>query len=353
VTAALAVTALLLSGTMGNARPDADAAKPPSKAKLRANAKKLVADARKIGTLNLYTAADPSTSQTLATAFEKTYGIKVTFTSLTSGTIAARYSSEAQSGSVAADAILIADPLFFARALKSGWVAPMNVNTIPNVGLSNLAKKFRFYGSVGVGISRVDGFVPNTNIVSQGDMPKTWTDLTKPRWKGKLISPDPRPIPVNMGLYQLLRVKYGDDYLRALGQQQMRPVPSMVTGVQLVAAGERDAAFGVNIAHMKPLLDSAPNAPVKLVPLQGINFGFNWTAGASVKSPNPAAGRLFVNWLLSPRGQIVFNGSQKTNGVLPNVKIPGVPPLGDKFISLSTNVSADNQKKILSLLGLS
>ena len=60
-----------------------------------------------------------------------------------------------------------------------------------------------------------------------------------------------------------------------------------------------------------------------------------------------------VNWLISPAGQIAFNSAQHTNGVLPNVKIPGIPPLGDKFITLSTNVSPENQQRILSLLGLS
>ena len=78
-----------------------------------------------------------------------------------------------------------------------------------------------------------------------------------------------------------------------------------------------------------------------------------WNAGASKRSPNPAGARLFLNWLISAQGQVIFNTMQHTNGVLPNVKIPGSEPLGEKFITLTTNVSPENQQKILSLLGLS
>jgi ABC-type Fe3+ transport system substrate-binding protein len=204
-----------------------------------------------------------------------------------------------------------------------------------------------------VAISRLDGFVYNTKLVSPSDVPTTWLDLIKPRWKGKLFGPDVRSVPVNMGMLQLLRLKYGDDYLTALGKQSPRIVASMVTGVQLVAAGERDAAFGANKGHVNPLLASAPNAPVKMVRLGGPNFGFTWGAGVSAKSKNPAGGQLFVNWMLSAQGQVIFNTTQGTNGVLPKVVIPGADPLGPKFITVSTNVSQANQQKILSLLGLS
>ena len=106
---------------------------PPTKKQLHDASAKLVADARKIGTLNFYTSADQVTAQTLADAFGKKYGIKATFTRLTSGPIAARYTAEAQSGNTAADAVMIADAPFFANALGQKWMMPMNSTTVPNV----------------------------------------------------------------------------------------------------------------------------------------------------------------------------------------------------------------------------
>jgi spermidine/putrescine-binding protein len=165
---------LFVSVTAVAAAPVAKAPKPPTKAQLHAASAKLVADARKVGTLNLYTSADPVTAQKLGDAFGKKYGIKVTFTRLTSGPIAARYTAEAQAGNFPADVVLIGDPYFLATALSKGWVMPMNPTTVPNV--ATLEKKFKFYGSVGVAISRVDGFVPNTKLVSPADYPKPWED---------------------------------------------------------------------------------------------------------------------------------------------------------------------------------
>jgi iron(III) transport system substrate-binding protein len=285
----------------------------------------------------------------MADAFGKMYGIKVTFTRLTSGPIAARYAAEAQSGNTAADVVMIADAPFFANALANKWMMPINPTTVPNV--ATIAKKFRFYGSAGIGISRLDGVVINTNALKGSDMPKTWRDLTNSRFKGRLLAGDPRTVPVNMGLWKVLRATYGDDFVKAMGGQGIQWVASLVSGVQTVAAGERDAAMGANPLHMNPLLASAPNAPVQLLHMTGPDVGFVWNAGVSTKSPNPAGGQLFVNWLLSGQGQILFNGPGN-NSVLPAVTIAGSAPITDKFITLATNVSPDKQQQILSLLGL-
>src|SRR5262249_40475837 len=161
---------------------------------------------------------------------------------------------------------------------------------------------------VGIGLSRLDGVVINTNAIKGSDVPKTWQDLTNPRFKGRLIAGDPRTVPVNMGLWKILRATYGDAYLKAMAGQNIQWVASRVSGVQTVAAGERDAAMGANLLHMNPLLASAPTAPVSLVHMTGPDVGFVWNAGVSTKSPNPAAGQLFVNWLLSGQGQLLFNG---------------------------------------------
>ena len=93
-------------------------------------------------------------------------------------------------------------------------------------------------------------------------------------------------------------------------------------------------------------------APVKMIHLTGPDLGFVWNAGVSANSPNPAAGQLFVNWLLSGQGQLLFNGPGN-NSVLPKVAIQGSAPLSAKFITLQTNVGDAKKSQILSMLGLS
>jgi iron(III) transport system substrate-binding protein len=347
---AAAVATAFTTATAGAQRQAKQPPKGPTPKQLHDATAKLVAAARKEGTLNFYTSADQVTCQKLADAFGKKYGIKVTFTRLTSGPIAARYSAEAQAGKEAADAVMIADAPFFANALSKGWMLPMTYKTVPNI--STLTQKFKFYGSVGIGVSRLTGVVINTNNVKGDDIPKTWSDLAKPRWKGKLIAGDPRTVPVNMGMWKQLRTAYGDSFVSTMGKQSIQWVQSLVTGIQSLAAGERDAALGANELHMAPLLASAPNAPVKMIHLTGPDMGFVWNAGVSKSSPNPAAGQLFVNWLLSGQGQLLFNGTGN-NSVLPKVTISGSAPLTTKFVTLQTNVGSSKQSQILSMLGLS
>ncbi|MEX2555156.1 MAG: extracellular solute-binding protein [Actinomycetota bacterium] len=339
------------SASAGSAGEAATAQKKPTKKQLKAVGAKLVADARRAGDIHFYTSTDPVTAQKLADAFEKNYKIHATFTRAVSGPLAARYNAEAQAGNFVADAVIISNPPFFADAFQRGWTVRMRTwQDAPS--LYTLAKKFKFYGSVGVGISRVNGVVINTNRLTGSSVPNTWQALTNSRFEGRMIIGDPRTVPVNMGIWQLLRKTYGDNFLRSIAAQRPRVVASMVGGVQSVAAGEADVAVGANILHMTPLLSSAPNAPVRLITPQGPDFGFTWNVGVSARSPNPAGGKLFVNWLLTPQGQRIFN-EQGGVSVLPNVTIAGSEPIGDRYNTVSSNVSPANQAQILSLLGLS
>jgi iron(III) transport system substrate-binding protein len=348
------LTALLAAlagcGSSSSSSSQSSATATPAAQTVTAQGGNLVALARKQGTVNFYTSADPHTAQEMATTFGKEYGLKVTFTRLTSGPIAARYNAEAQAGHPAADAVVIADEPFFAEGLAKGWFLQMNTGQVP--AISTIASKFVFPGSVGVGISRLDGVVVNTNQVTPAQTPQTWMDLLKPQWKGQLITDDPRVVPIVMGQWLLLDQTYGDSYLKAIAKQGVQFVPSLVTGVQSVAAGERKAAFGANPLHVAPLKATAPNAPVLLTHLKGPDFGFTWNAGVSAKSPNPAGGRLFVNWLLSPQGQKIFNGPGN-NSVLPSITVAGSPPLTSKFQTLTSSIPSAEQAHLLSLLGLS
>lgn len=349
--AGLAGVALLvvLSGCGSSSKTSQSSASATSAPAVPAKGGNLVALARKSGKVSFYTSADPHTAQEMASTFGKRYGLKVTFTRLTSGPIAARYDAEAQSGHPAADAVVISDEPFFADGLSKGFFLPVNAAEVPAV--STIAKKFVFPGSVGVGISRLDGVVVNTNEVKSDQVPQSWTDLTQAQWKGQLITDDPRVVPIVLGQWKLLDDTYGDSYLKQIAAQDVQFVPSLVTGIQSIAAGERKAAFGANPLHVAPLKATAPNAPVNLTHLKGPDFGFTWNAGVSAHSPNPAGGRLFVNWLLSPQGQKIFNGPGN-NSVLPSVQVAGSPPLTSKFQTLTSDISSSEKNHILSLLGL-
>ncbi len=312
----------------------------------------LTKQAQQVGKIDLYTSEDPATAQGAADAFKAKYNVSVTITRLTSGPIITRYNSEADAGKFVADVVLIADQPFFATGLSKGWLMPMTAATIPNA--AQLPTQFILPGNVGVAIGRLSGLVVNTDQVKAADAPKTWQDLLLPQWKGNLVTDDPRQVPVVMSQWVTLDQKLGDDYLKGIKAQNVSWVPSLVTGVQQVAAGEKKVAFGLNQGHVAPLIATAPKAPVTqpITILQPIDLGFVWNAGVSAKSANPAGGQLFVNFLLSPEGQTLLGKPTASPSVLPNVTIEGAPALSSGFIVLGQATPQAEQQRILGLLGL-
>ncbi|WP_162940084.1 ABC transporter substrate-binding protein [Gryllotalpicola protaetiae] len=313
----------------------------------------LIAQAKQGGKVQLYTSVDPTTAATLANQFQQLYGIPVQVTRLVSGPLVARYTAEAQAGKPVADVVIAANEPFFADGLSKGWLLPMTSAQVPNI--AQLPKTFQYDGSVGVGTSRLSGLAVNTQLVTSG-APTTWQQLTDAKWKGKMVTDDPRTIPVVLAQWQALDKKLGDSYLQKIAQQDVEWAPSLVTGVQEVAAGEKTLAFGINQGHVSPLISTAPNAPVTqpITYLKPVDVGFAWNAGVSAHSGNPAGGRLFINWLLTDQGQQLFNGATLSPSVLPAVTIPGAPPITKDFVDLTTNenIPTTEETRILNLLGL-
>lgn len=309
----------------------------------------LISQAKQEGNVSIYWAVDSVTAQNVASAFKAAYGINVTYDRIPdSGTLRTRYFAEAQSGSPGADIVITTDTPTLDAAVQDGYMLPVSQWNVPD--LSQVPSSFVAADFATAGLFTLNNVVINTSDVTSSEYPTTWQDLLKPMWKGKLISDDPRQVDTTMSIFAELDQLYGDSYIKALGAQQLTYVQSLVSGAQSVAAGEKLGAFGIGQIHINPLLQSAPNAPIKLIKLAGPVFGAEWDVGLSAKAKDPAAARLFIDWLFSSAGQQVFN---KLIGpsVLPNVSIPGFPALGSNYARLEP-VNAAGQTKLLGLLGL-
>jgi iron(III) transport system substrate-binding protein len=299
----------------------------------------------------LYSGDDPTTLQSLATAFQKEYGIPVTVTHLV-GTAEAEYQANAQAGSFPADVVMdAAVQSFFNDGAKQGWFLNLSTKNIPN--MANLPKEFQYGTSVGVGTDRLNGVFVNTSQVPKAERPTTWQDLLKPQFKGEMVTDTPVTVKVELDMWIALDKVYGDNFIKKMAAQNIQWQSSLVTGVQEVSAGEKLVAFGANQAHALGLLTTDPSAPIsKIVYLKPPDAGFIWTAGVSAKSPNPAGGKLFVNWMLTPEAQKLMNATDESPSVLPSVPVPGAPPFGKGFVQLSSNPPAGPSAHVMSLLGL-
>jgi iron(III) transport system substrate-binding protein len=147
----------------------------------------------------------------------------------------------------------------------------------------------------------------NTRLVAKANVPNSHADLLKPEWKGQL-GIEGRPYEWFVTVVRAMGEEKGLSFMRSLAQQQ----PQLRTGrtllAQLVAAGEFKGsltAYSQNFENLRP-----SGAPVEWVALEPVFANIHPTA-LSAKAPHPNAGRLFIDFLLSKKGQEVVRALRR------------------------------------------
>ena len=146
----------------------------------------------------------------------------------------------------------------------------------------------------------------NARNVSKASVPKSYADLLKPEWKGN-IGIDSRAYEWFGTLVKAMGDEKGLAYMRELAKQvQLRNGRQILS--QLVAAGEFKgalSAYSTQFEQMKPA-----GAPVDWVYLNPVFANIHPT-GISAKAPHPNAARLFIDFVLSKRGQELLRGLKR------------------------------------------
>ena len=146
----------------------------------------------------------------------------------------------------------------------------------------------------------------NTRGVAKTSVPKSYSDLLKPEWKGQ-IGMDSRPYEWFGTMLTSMGEEKGIAFMRELAKQtQMRAGRTLIA--QLVAAGEFKgglSAYSQTFEVMKPT-----GAPVDWVYLNPVFANIHPT-GIAAKAPHPNAARLFVDFVLSRRGQELIRGMNR------------------------------------------
>lgn len=298
----------------------------------------LVAAAKTEGALTYYAANDPAVSKRIADAFQAKYGIPVEVVRLASGALAQRYAAEAETNSVVADLIVIAQPAFLKQAVAAGWIADVE-------GLPSLANwpAAHFDGKLAtIGINAIT-IAWNSSLVSNDEAPKSWEDVLDPKWKGKILFADVRTVPAFMGWAKLMRDTYGVEFLEKLAAQDLRLVASVVPGSQQVAAGEASLLVPAIHQVLVPLQAAgAPLADILVSPTTGVEL----VGGVSAAAPHPNAARLFLDFLLSPEGQSLFNAGGGTSAL---AGVAGAEALPEGYRAADIPVGEEAQSLVKAL----
>lgn len=197
---------------------------------------------------------------------------------------------------------------------------------------------------------QIDAAPINTNVVKPQDEPRSIFDLLQPRWKGKMLSPDPRAGGGSSTFFYSLRYfKITDmDYYRRLAQQDLRFWGgSNMEAYRMVGRGEYPIYLVGTTVSVAPLI--AEGAPVKLLAWDEGNFAMAIYITMVKDAPHPNAAKLFINWLLSPEGQLSFGKSSSVLSIrkdVPDFTTPGARITPKKLITLTWDAREQMSKEV-------
>ncbi len=147
----------------------------------------------------------------------------------------------------------------------------------------------------------------NTQMVKKEDVPKTYEDLLKPKWKGGKISIDNTAYTFLFGLIMAWGEEKAVAYFKKLAAQEPVPMRGNTNRVALTMAGE----FPLIIAYAPTIQRStSKGAPIDWVPLEPVPVQVNAVL-FSANAPHPNAGKLFIDFMLSEQGQQQIVGFQR------------------------------------------
>lgn len=269
----------------------------------------IVASAKKEGKVAIYVHTVPGVNERLRADFAKAHpDIQLELNRVIGVALIAKVEEERKSGADGADVVVLTEPAWLEGLAKTGSLkAP--------AGPAAVAWPSSFVLSNAVTMLALEPFAMayNSNLVKT---PLTgYADLLKPEYKGKFGTTEPVGSPL-VAWYDWLDRTQGGDYVAKLAAQAPRLYIGSPPLVQATASGEiLVTAFTIPSAAM-PLM--ATGAPLKIVvPKPAFAYSLNGGVLAWAKRPNAAL--VLMDYLMSPRGQAVWNGFGESASPLPNV----------------------------------
>lgn len=258
--------------------------------------KELYPKAQQEGNLIVYSVWDVEHLRVITDAFMKRYpGIKATYWQGTNPNIVTRVLTEFQGGQSSFDVVLSDNAPPVIRA--AGAIAPYDTvqqsvlllhdSTMPVVSL------------------QVQALTYNTKKLKPGDVPKSWEGVANPKYKGLVALDDPMRAGPLSSMLAGLKDQWKNDarfdnFVKSLKALNVPVHKSTSAMFRLVISGEY-------LICMPALLHDVMEEKEKGTPIDYVKSVppvlFPRQAGIYVKAPNPNAGKLFAEWLISIEGQ--------------------------------------------------
>ncbi len=290
--------------------------------------------ARKEGEVLVYGNVSPETRADLPRAFTEKYGISMDILTGTGPQLSQKVITEYAAGVYRADLVLLGMTTLITELKPKGVLQAVGPKLLlPEVtdpknwrrGQLPFADKETQATAMIGSYSKYVAY--NTDLVKEADI-KSFKDLLKPEWKGKMVLYDPSVSGSGNEWVGFLASIWGVDqtqeYLRQLAKQDLEVTRDYRLQMEWVAKGKFAVALGYRQDTLADFLGvGAPVALVKTVE------GGQYTPGAGglgiVKNPpHPNAAVILVNWLLSKEGQTLFMKTFKQPTLRMDISAEGI-----------------------------
>ena len=269
---------------------------------------KLIDAANKEGRLVVYSTTDAAAANPLLKDFATLYpGVKVDYTDMNSTELYSRFIAEVAAGSGTADLLWSS-----AMDLQVKLVAEGNAATYASPEIPSLPKwavwQNQAFGTTYEPIT----FVYNKRLLPAADVPQDHPALlalltAKPdAYKGKITAYDPEKSGVGY-LFVNEDVKHFPqawDLFRAFGKAGIKLYTSAGAMMERVTSGEHTIAYGVFGSYA--LARSKKVSSLGIITPKDYTLVTSRVAFVSAKAKNPNGARLFLDYLVSKRGQSII-----------------------------------------------
>ena len=295
----------------------------------------VVAAAKKEGKVVFYNNLQPNGIEPLLAKFREDYpDIAAEQIRLGSNPLIERFQTEFNAGRNIADVMITFPDERIDDGIKSGWMAEWTPPELANfpAAINEGNKLFTLQYAR-------EAIIWNKSRVKPADAPKEWNDLFDPKWKGKVgMNPPWRSVAIQQ-IVAFWEDKGIANPAQKLKANDVRFFEGSGGIIQAVLRGDVSVAELTDLP-LNPLLEDG--APVGFVyPASGTTLSAN-KAFVSGKAPHPNAGRVFLNWLMTQKGQLALQQycglSVTRNGAPPLTKLPATSQLknvvdGEKILT--------------------
>ena len=270
---------------------------------------KVIDAAKKEGKVVVYATTDAAVANPLIKDFEKLYGITVEYSDLNSTELYNRYIAEVAAGSGTADVVWSS-----AMDLTLKLVSDGRAETYASPETPNLPKwaiyQNQAYGTTYEPIT----FVYNKRLVPAEDLPQDHEALLKlltakpDAYKGKITAYDPERSGVGYFFVNedVKNFPKAWDLFNAFGKSEIKLYTSAGAMMERVTSGEHLIAYGIFGSYALARAKKDPNLGIILP--KDYTMVTSRVAFISKGGKNPNAAKLFLDYILSERGQdIVAN----------------------------------------------